>query len=971
MQWKGTLTDSQILGVMSDSGRGLYRGCYWDDETWFAVLDIDANSKYHTAQELKNLRQRLASIGLPGNVLFQSSDSGGWHLYIPFTDRAPSKEVEQALKAWLKSQGYEIRGGQLEVFPSGNGLRLPLQPGFAWLAPDGSLIRRREEMVLEAALSSFLSDFKNNANDWSYAKPLIESQLAAADRVAAGSAQALQERLEMGGFDDLYSAGKMQEVWEKGRKWWQKGLASKGERHDAVLAVGHYLWYGDSENGVAALPGARNDEYRAKLIEHWLTQKHNGFCRHIDQNKWEEITAQIKRAVLWRGDGQAKEYEPYRVTDRLLKRLMALYRKTGKLWTVEEFEKANHDRRLEARARIAEAIINLEDQGRLITIAEVARQAGSHWSTVKKNVDLLAPSLGEYNRGGGGGLGALLPFPGFEFEEEKKEASGSECSNSDSDFEIESSSGAGCVLDSLRYDRTGQTATNSRQVTTEVLAAVHPIQSNSGVKHELSGSAPCVASGGFACGINGFLPTASQRVPSIYSSAFFSIGAPAQNLRQVGNQCDGCVYNADRVSISGFWLGVFSKIRKVDVAKAQCWLGFSAGGHTPLSCYDKRRQRAGGWLLSPNGYIALSSGDMVMANEAHEKPEEPQRSTERQPEHTKQAQSEANAGSQNYADQVKAYRQEQKLSGKSKATGAGADAFSKGGLASAKDLLGDLAHGHPILIADNDKPVLVAEKPEMTRKSEPTDGPPIKLETVLSDYKTPFTEAFERSKNLKNGEPGKLEMLEETMNRLQSVPWREKIDVIFNPRAKNPEYDPVNSRITINPKHGTARQIEEFVHEGFHATHQSIGALYINKPQPVSLEQYFNERAKGEVCSFIAEIKVNAELKNPKPVEFEHVVNGVSKIANLSEIFNKQGEKGLRDFLLDAKPVLYNDRGIAQVDVFQKLQTAETYREHYEKSYKTYVDTFQQVKPQAGAVLRDYQKQNPGKTTADFIEAGY
>lgn len=45
-----------------------------------------------------------------------------------------------------------------------------------------------------------------------------------------------------------------------------------------------------------------------------------------------------------------------------------------------------------------------------------------------------------------------------------------------------------------------------------------------------------------------------------------------------------------------------------------------------------------------------------------------------------------------YTDHVKSQREEQKISGRSKATGAGADAHGKGGLASAKDLLGDLAH---------------------------------------------------------------------------------------------------------------------------------------------------------------------------------------------------------------------------------------------------------------------------------------
>lgn len=412
------------MGVILDGGRGLYRGCYWGDQTWFAVLDIDADSNYHNPQELKQLRQRLASVGLSGSVIFQSSDSGGWHVYIPFSELAPSKEVGQALKVWLKSLGYDIKGGQLEVFPSGNGLRLPLQRGFAWLNENAELICSREELTIDAALSRFLVDLKAAANDWDYAKTLIDSQLTAAAAAAAKDAQARQERLKMDGLEHLFSAGRIEEVWDKGCKWWQEGLTSKGERHDAVLAVGHYLWYGDSENGIAALPGARHDEYRARLIEEWLTKKHNGFCRHIDQNKWEEIKAQIKRAALWRGDGQAREYEPYRLTDRLLKRLLAIFRKTGKVWTVEEFKQANDDRKEEARQRIAEAVAIMQQQGRLITIAAVARESGAEWRTVKKHSDLLTRCVGEYNRGGSGGEGAvgscLSLVSSYESSEERK-----------------------------------------------------------------------------------------------------------------------------------------------------------------------------------------------------------------------------------------------------------------------------------------------------------------------------------------------------------------------------------------------------------------------------------------------------------------------------------------------------------------------------------------------------------------------
>ena len=956
----------------------MFRGCHWADETRFAVLDIDSGSQYHSQENLAELSAAVENVGLKIN-LYQSSDSGGWHLYIPLAGWQKSPEVEHTFKRWLKALGYEVKGGQLEIFPSGNALRLPLQPGFAWLAPDASVIRRREETTLNEALACFIDDLEENAQNWQLAKHLMDSQVSAADRAAGRDAQAHQEAVRNEGFDDLFNYTVISEYCEKARQYLASGLIETGTRHEALFTIQHLLWHGDRWLGVPRLPGRKNAARRHEFLRIWIEQNHNGQCSHINQGDWRTIEAHIYRLVNWqRSDLPAlSDYERYKRTEKAEERLFELFMATGRVWEMEDLKRANDKREEEARAKIKQAVSDCLQEGRRISRRRLQAITGCSPNTLRKHDDLwrgLSNGSGVLIRGGSGGLTLCLAAPGSAFE--KKESS---------DFEIESSSGAGCVLDSLRYDRTGQTATNSRQVTTEVLAAVHPIQSNSGVKHELAGSAPCVASGGIACGINGFLPTASQRVPSIYSSAFFPMGAPAQNLRQVGNRCDGFVYKLDAQADSGLWIGAITHTQQMDRAITLVLPLERAFGYVPLSCYDKRRQRAGGRLLSPNGYIALGSEAHAMGNESHEKPEH---RLERTADSVTPARGEITNSAQEYTEQVKAERAEQKIKGQSKATGAGADAFGKGGLVSAKDLLGEDAHGitkaekRAALLAQiaqdgyivensQDKPVLVAEKPTTKPKLEPKDGQPVKLEAIIKDYKTPFTEAFENSKQLKNGENGKLEMLEETMRRLHSVPWKEKLDVQFDPTARNPEYNPVSSVITINPKHGRERQIEEFVHEGFHATHQGIGALYINKAKPASFDDYFKERANGEVGSFIAEIKVNAELKNPKPVEFEHVVNGESVIANLSDVYKKHGEEGLRTFLLDAKPVLYNKQGIAQVDFFQKLRTNETYREHYEKSYKDYVNTFEEAKPQAGAVLKEYQKQNPGKTLADFIKAGY
>ncbi len=97
-KWTGPLEDHQILGVIADGGRGILRGCYWAEQTHHAVLDVDAQSKYHNAQELAKLQQKLAAVGLTATP-YRSSDSGGWHLYIFFDDWAECSEVENTIKA--------------------------------------------------------------------------------------------------------------------------------------------------------------------------------------------------------------------------------------------------------------------------------------------------------------------------------------------------------------------------------------------------------------------------------------------------------------------------------------------------------------------------------------------------------------------------------------------------------------------------------------------------------------------------------------------------------------------------------------------------------------------------------------------------------------------------------------------------------------------------------------------------------
>jgi hypothetical protein len=355
-------------------------------------------------------------------VPYQSSERGGWHLYLFFDRDVLSKEVETTIKDYLRVRGYEIKGGTLEVFPSGNALRLPLQAGFAWLGPDAKIEVARAELTQEQALALFFNDLHENRSNWTEAKAQIESQIKSAGSAGETSAQEHQNAVTVDGLEKLFQKGIDWEKWQRGRSYWHLGLTEKSQRHDAIVCVGHYLWYGDE---AAGLEKASNKTRRAELITRWLEEKHNGQSEDINRGRWGEVSADIGRATAWKKQEPViPEYEPYRLTDRLIKRLQWLYNKTGKLWTIEELAKANIDRSQDARQRIAVAVAQLEAEGMILTRAAVARRAKAHRTTVVKNLDLLTLCLGEYIAGGEGAVspslllsGSVCSFPGSSVKE--------------------------------------------------------------------------------------------------------------------------------------------------------------------------------------------------------------------------------------------------------------------------------------------------------------------------------------------------------------------------------------------------------------------------------------------------------------------------------------------------------------------------------------------------------------------------
>jgi hypothetical protein len=115
-------------------------GVRFTRETYYALIDLDAGGAYSTAEGVAQIRAALETIGITRTLIIRSSWRGGLHLYIPFAELVNTFNLAVALKECLTAQGFQIKAGQLEIFPNVkaygvntfteyNAHRLPLQPG--------------------------------------------------------------------------------------------------------------------------------------------------------------------------------------------------------------------------------------------------------------------------------------------------------------------------------------------------------------------------------------------------------------------------------------------------------------------------------------------------------------------------------------------------------------------------------------------------------------------------------------------------------------------------------------------------------------------------------------------------------------------------------------------------------------------------------------------------------------------------
>lgn len=344
----------------------------------------------------------MRELGLEKLALFRSSRSGGWHLYV-FLDRTfNSNRLSTLLRTYLRKNGFEIKNGVLEVFPSGNALRFPLQSGFAFLDNDCQVRTIREQLTLEEAVIEFVRVADQSINDAEGLLQKIERWLSSHDHKMSShednlgastvtTAQTLSGQISekndpaMKEFEQMVADAHDQmhdDRYRRGRQYWLNGLTSKNQRHEAILTVGYFLWFGDPSLGIPRLAGKRNAAQRERLLRMWIEERHNGHCRHINRNKWKAIEQDIDRAVNWERDQSHQLRIPYLLTERLLDRQQET------LLTVDQLERANEKREEEAREKIADAVCIIQEKNEKLSQRAIARVSGCSRNTVKKHADL-------------------------------------------------------------------------------------------------------------------------------------------------------------------------------------------------------------------------------------------------------------------------------------------------------------------------------------------------------------------------------------------------------------------------------------------------------------------------------------------------------------------------------------------------------------------------------------------------------
>lgn len=394
-KWK--LPDSEILKAIACAHPKFFIGCRAGKATRYAVLDIDDKSLYHNKRSLDKLLQVLSEAGLSRSSLYRSSHSGGWHLYIFFDEPINSADLRKQLVKLLTLNDFHISKGQLEIFPhpgaegsQGLGLRLPLQPGWAWLNKQTLEVEyERYELSATKALEFFLDVLDGDANTYAAFRQLkshvqeleVRREAAVVHGLGRSDSNVIPIRrteatAKPGEFTDFVRGvfrklppGIIVDNWYKGRIYHLNGLTGPSQRADAIECVGHYLFYGDPSRDLPAL-GYGYEQEREWAIREFLSARNNGQSNDINRGRADAL-AQVERAANWRPahkkDSDTQKYAPVRPIS----------------WIRE-----NANRKTNARKRIADGLDGLKKLQRSFTTVELQEAAGCSRETLYNHADI-------------------------------------------------------------------------------------------------------------------------------------------------------------------------------------------------------------------------------------------------------------------------------------------------------------------------------------------------------------------------------------------------------------------------------------------------------------------------------------------------------------------------------------------------------------------------------------------------------
>lgn len=170
-----SLTDEEISSSIERTSK-LYRAVPADDFTRFTVITLqNKTGAAPNLEAISRLIKALEAIGVLRSSIYKESGSENWQVFVFWNRPISVTELSAAFENWLANLSVDITDC-LSIFPGNEHLTLPLQPGFAWLNENGTIVATRGELTLDLALERFLSDMEEKSNDWSSVQCLLVTQ---------------------------------------------------------------------------------------------------------------------------------------------------------------------------------------------------------------------------------------------------------------------------------------------------------------------------------------------------------------------------------------------------------------------------------------------------------------------------------------------------------------------------------------------------------------------------------------------------------------------------------------------------------------------------------------------------------------------------------------------------------------------------------------------------------------------------